>query len=270
MEDADEILRPAKTSVLHTRDMIFDQIASRTRQSLSELVVEWCGQSNFIDRECFHLLARELLGGSTRANEMDAIFDELDAHHTDTINFPDLYRRARHEMIFTGKLQLTLRAGNSFGNRHLAQFERNYRKKTSAHVRAHARVAVGEFDDEHHRRLEGIAMHRRMEREKLRSRSAATEGVYDKLRLPRSPSMQSYSGAHLPAFPALGHSRSQPAGAGMSRVASAATLASAPLPSVRTSSAYDGLASAKSVPALGQMSSKYGYMELPAGSLRAR
>ena len=176
-----------KAALILLRDQLFDLISHRTRESLAEKVHEWTGQSTSLDCDCFCLLARQLLGERATRRQLEAMFMSLEPKEG-LLDFGSLVSRARHEAIFTSQQKLTLRKGNSFGNPELARFEKQYRRKTDQHVRAHARVIVGEREDEHKRHLDGIVQHHRMERERMRLRTNATKSVYEKLRLPQSPS----------------------------------------------------------------------------------
>lgn len=138
----------------------------------------------------------------------DLIFTSLDEHDEGQINFPALCLRARHEVVFTGQQKLSARKPNAFGNRLLQDFETTYRQRTASHVRAHARVAVGEFADEEERRRLGIVYHHQDELQRLRHRYRKTEDIYDRLSLPRVPSslvaLHSSSSASLRGSQSLG------------------------------------------------------------------
>ena len=174
--------------VLHSRDALLDAIASKSLDALSGKLLKWTGQSTFIDFECFHTLAYELLGEKASADAVDSMFQqcqEMSEGDDGRLLLAELHRRARHETQETRLQHLTLRAGNAFGNRQLQKFETNYRVMTDRHVRTHARIVVGERADEEVQLRRYITAHRNLERSRMRDRTARTVDTYERLRLPR-------------------------------------------------------------------------------------
>ena len=174
--------------VLHSRDALLDAIASKSLDALSGKLLKWTGQSTFIDFECFHTLAYELLGEKATVDAVDSMFQqcqEMSEGDDGRLILAELHRRARHETQETRLQHLTLRAGNAFGNRQLQKFETNYRVMTDRHVRTHARIVVGERADEEVQLRRYITAHRNLERSRMRERTARTVGTYERLRLPR-------------------------------------------------------------------------------------
>ena len=208
-DEQDPLEHLSRDSILSTRDKLLDLIGRRTRDKLAESLMDWAGHTATIDRECFHLLAGDLLGSKAYPPEIDAIFDSLDEYCQGHVKFEKLYRRARNEDIFVGKQKLTLRAGNAFGNRQLQRFENNYRKKTNAHVRTHSRIAVGEIEAEEDKRVAGITMHHHFELDTLRRRYGRTHDLYERLGLP----MPGSAPHHLPTHASAALRTSSSAGA---------------------------------------------------------
>ena len=174
--------------VLHSRDALLDAIASKSLDALSGKLLKWTGQSTFIDFECFHTLAYELLGEKATVDAVDSMFQqcqEMSEGDDGRLILAELHRRARHETQETRLQHLTLRAGNAFGNRQLQKFETNYRVMTDRHVRTHARIVVGERADEEVQLRRYITAHRNLERSRMRERTARTVDTYERLRLPR-------------------------------------------------------------------------------------
>ena len=179
---------PGLGYVLHSRDALLDAIASKSLDALSGKLLKWTGQSTFIDFECFHTLAYELLGEKASAEAVDSMFQqcqEMSEGDDGRLLLAELHRRARHETQETRLQHLTLRAGNAFGNRQLQKFETNYRVMTDRHVRTHARIVVGERADEEVQLRRYITAHRNLERSRMRDRTARTVDTYERLRLPR-------------------------------------------------------------------------------------
>jgi hypothetical protein len=179
---------PGLGYVLYSRDALLDAIASKSLDALSGKLLKWTGQSTFIDFECFHTLAYELLGEKASAEAVDSMFQqcqEMSEGDDGRLLLAELHRRARHETQETRLQHLTLRAGNAFGNRQLQKFETNYRVMTDRHVRTHARIVVGERADEEVQLRRYITAHRNLERSRMRDRTARTVDTYERLRLPR-------------------------------------------------------------------------------------
>jgi len=183
-----EFINVAPSNVMKMRNGLFDAIASKTRAFLLDDMLEQTGQTTFIDKPSLNRLAVQLLGAKkARAQIVDAIFDSLDVNRVGRLDFEGLIRRARKEQFFKEKQELTERAKCIvFNNPQLARFETAYRKKTAKVVREHSRVAVDVFEEEARQHLQNIIGHRTRELAKERMRTAATDGLYERLRLPRA------------------------------------------------------------------------------------
>jgi len=183
-----EFINVAPSNVMKMRNGLFDAIASKTRAFLLDDMLEQTGQTTFIDKPSLNRLAVQLLGAKkARAQIVDAIFDSLDVNRVGRLDFEGLIRRARKEQFFKEKQELTERAKCiDFNNPQLARFETAHRKKTAKVVREHSRVAVDVFEEEARQHLQNIIGHRTRELAKERMRTAATDGLYERLRLPRA------------------------------------------------------------------------------------